>query len=119
MNFPEKYSNLLNQFNPKSAEEAFRILLKHDYANEITFIRSLTRKEKEINYLPKKVFERYPEFQNYAIKLSDTEKRIDKIVDMMRADIEFYNKHADCVRKEFKKRIDREICMIASLTERI
>jgi hypothetical protein len=118
-NYPSEYQNKLKSYHPKSAEEAFQILLKDDYINEVCDVNTSVHKNKTIKYLPKMPIQRYPEFKQYHLEPSILEKRINRVIGLIRQDIDCYNRHiADLASNGAKERINREISLLIAMTEK-
>ena len=129
MKCPSKYRNFLKNSNPKSAEEAFGIILRKDYLNETCLVNTIIHlnesekpsPEKTIDYHMKMPLERYPEFMKCNLKPLKYGARINKVVKSMNEWIPFYNKHVSepDVRKRIGSKLERGVSLLITLTEQI
>ena len=116
--YPKEYQSNLKEYNPKSAEEAYKILLRLDYLNEITSIDIYARNNIEIAYSPKTPLERYPAFKRYNLKQSSLDIKLKKMVKALRKSIGQYNRIPE-KREQYKNNIKREISDIIVIIDKI
>ena len=67
----EKYAQYFrrtHERDPSDPKELLEYLLKNDYANEIQPIKTYIHLKKSPLPIPKKIYERYPEFREYKIE---------------------------------------------------
>jgi len=68
----EKHANLFeNTRVPSSIKEAFELLMKNDYINEVTQVEACLKKNKNISCFLNTPYGRYPEFKDYNYLLNN------------------------------------------------
>jgi hypothetical protein len=92
--YPDKYSMLFRLLNyePTSYEDALMHVIRHDYANVISF-RALLYKNVKITNLPALPLEKYPEFKGHVNEKSVKGLcRLNTIISAMKKDVDYYNR---------------------------
>ena len=108
----EKHANLFeNTRVPSSIKEAFELLMKNDYVNEIVILNPFMKQNRKINYVVRTPYERYPEFKNYNSLFShpyvqDYVSFIDDIVSIINESIKKYNESRGEDRESLKVEIN-------------
>ena len=102
------YQEKLALFNPKSAQEAYNILLRDDYAGEFQAPLTYMYSNQEIVYIPQTTLEKYSEFKSHNIIHSSLERKINRFVMNLRKDIKRYNKMVG-KRAFYKEKIKNKI----------